>query len=111
MRVRGVMSYTIEQTQVCDGCDERFYRVMRPPPWQKHKPDVPWYCPRCKPRHANPHYHKIADDYRDATTPQLIAAAREACRNSMANTAVGAWLAVVLERLESEHQNAIGKAH
>jgi hypothetical protein len=44
-------------------------------------------------------------------TTELVAAAREACRNSMTNTAVGAWLAVVLERLESEHLNASGKVH
>jgi len=47
----------------------------------------------------------------DLPAPVFAAKARQHCRFAIANTAVGAWLEVALERLESEHQNACGKQH
>ena len=69
-------------------------------PSDKH-PKRPWA--------ENEHYKRIASW--QLTTPELIAAARDACRSSLRNTASGGWLGEVLDRLGSEHQNASGRTH
>jgi len=97
--------YTKRTCAMC-GLSE-IYLAYPLPPWRKAYPCV-WYCHRCGYR-ENPHYKRIKD--LDMTTPELIQAAEDACRMSMRNTAMGAWLAVALEYLAAEHQNACGKEH
>lgn len=49
---------------------------------------------------ANPHYRRIKALNLD--TKSLIASARNSCALSIRNTATGAWLAAVLDRLDKE---------